>query len=141
MEIFNHDKWYIYLFVKNPWYWVSICCMTRWVGQSIYWAGHSFASEINLWWNINLSDGSHTIFTLTTYCWDSSSVDVLFRGSTMFRSGISWFNNAKTGLFCEGSFSCPSKINRISVVNSWYTTTNTLLNPFQQRQNKVITFY
>ena len=24
------------------------------------------------------------------------------RGSTMFRSGISWINDAKTGLFCEG---------------------------------------
>ena len=36
---------------------------------------------------------------------------VLIRGSTMFRSGISWINNAKTGLFCEASFSCPSKIN------------------------------
>ena len=37
--------------------------------------------------------------------------------------------NAKTCLFCE-----------VSVVNSWYSTTNTLLNPFQPRQNKVFTF-
>ena len=65
-----------------------------------------------------------------------------FRGSTMFRSGISWINNAKTVLLCEGSFSCSSKIYRISVVNSrYFTTTNTLLNPFQQRENKVITFH
>ena len=28
----------------------------------------------------------------------------LFRGSTMFRSGISGINNAKTDLVCEGSF-------------------------------------
>ena len=48
---------------------------------------------------------------------------VIFRGSTMFRSGIY------------------HELIAYSVVYSWYTTTNTLLNPFQQRQNKVITFY
>ena len=48
----------------------------------------------------------------------------IFMGSTMLRSGISWINNAKTGLFCEGSF----------------TTMNTLVtkrqNKFQIRQNE-----
>ena len=35
-------------------------------------------------------------------------------------------------VFCKGS---------LRVDNSWYTTMNKLLNPFQQRQNNVITFH
>lgn len=49
-------------------------------------------------------------------------LNAIFRGLTIFRSGISRSNTANTGVI-------------FSVVNSLYTTTNTLLQPVQQRQN------
>ena len=44
----------------------------------------------------------------------------IFRGSTMFRRGISWINNANTFFFCMSK----TNLVLISVVNSWYNTTN-----------------
>ena len=45
--------------------------------------------------------------------WEENYRDIwqLNRSSTMFRSGILCINNTKMGLFCEASFSWPSKIN------------------------------
>ena len=90
---------------------------------------HDHNEEKNGLGTTRINQNTDCVFHLVCIYW-GSHMDLL-RGSTIFRNGISWINNAKTGL----------KINRLSIVNSGYTTTNTLLNPFQQWQNKVITFY
>ena len=76
--------------VMNPDHWIHL------TGLEIIWKPFS--------WNDTLKIPPFTRYILELFSW-------VIRGSTMFRSGISWINNAKTRLFCESSFSCPSKIN------------------------------
>ena len=64
-------------------------------------------NSTNMAWQMNLYIPYSIVWMIKISVWQIQNKG-RFRGSTMFRSGISWINNAKTGLFC------------LSVVNSWY---------------------